>query len=252
MDATRERSLSRWRAGLALAALVVPLALFALFERQARRLDALAEQGAPVTANVTRVTEGGTVHYAYWVDGVGYSWNVARDDAPYEPGATFAATYLPDDPSFSRPIADRALAAAEASGNRSFAWKVVLGVGLFLGFFALLTHRDLRRLRAGAPREEDDPAAYRQRLMLVGLALAPLLALILGYHASDALERGESVVPVLFGVVLALSVLGGTLLFVLRRGPGEARARAARLMRWVAPIALGIAALRLVGLAFGV
>ena len=42
----RIKSLVRWRAGLAIAAVVLPMALFALFERQARRLDALGAEGS--------------------------------------------------------------------------------------------------------------------------------------------------------------------------------------------------------------
>ncbi len=242
----RAKQLTRWRAGLAIAAVVLPLTLLALFERQARRLDALAAEGATVQAVVTGVSrDGGTTHYAYRVNGIEYTWNVGRDDAPYARGESFPATYLPSDPSLSRPFADRSRAAVEAAGNRSYAWKVVLGLASFLGFFALLAHRDLRRLRRGAPSELSDPTAYRQRLMWTGGALLPVVVLIFGYQAQDALEKGESIVPVVLGVATVLAILGGIYLGVARKGPAEAQRRAAKVMRWVAPVAVGVALARL-------
>jgi hypothetical protein len=244
MRTPRIQSLVRWRAGLAVAAVLVPLALYVLFERQARRLDALASEGAPIEAQVTRVS-GSITDYAYRVDGVEYRWNVARERAPYAVGQRFVATYLPSDPSLSRPIAERSLASVEAVHNRSFAGKVVVALALVLAFLAFLVHRDVRRAHSGAPSEATDPAAYRRRLALVGAVLLPLLLLITGYHAKDALERGESIVPVALGLALSLAIIGGVFFYAARNGPGEARARAAKLIRWVAPLAIGVALVRL-------
>jgi len=59
------------------------------------------------------------------------------------------------------------------------------------------------------------------------------------------IEGGESVWPVVLGALLCLSVLGGTGFYLLRYGQAQAAARSARLLKWVAPVAVGVAALRL-------
>ena len=67
--------LVRWRAGFAIAALAVPLGLLVLFERQARRLDALSTHGELVDAQVRAVSrDSGTTFYAYRVSGNEYTW----------------------------------------------------------------------------------------------------------------------------------------------------------------------------------
>ncbi|MCA9643048.1 MAG: hypothetical protein KC492_20260, partial [Myxococcales bacterium] len=60
MASNRETSLRRARNVLAVMLMVLPLALFVLFERQARRLDALAATGLSVQATVTRAERGTT------------------------------------------------------------------------------------------------------------------------------------------------------------------------------------------------
>ena len=57
------RSLVRWR---------MVFLLLAVFERQARRLDALGEHGALATATVTKVSREDTVFYTYDVSGTPY------------------------------------------------------------------------------------------------------------------------------------------------------------------------------------
>ena len=246
------KSLVRWRAGLGIAAVVLPLLLFGLIERQARRLDALAAEGAEVQAVVTAISrDGGTSHYAYRVDGVEHTWSVAQGEAPYPVGRWFTATYSPEDPSFSRPFAEPSLIAAEAARARAHGWKAALGLFWFFGFFAFVAHRDLGRRRRGAPSERDDPVAYRRRLMLFGGFLLPMVLLILGFHAGDALEQGEPLWPVALSGALVLAILGGVVFFVARRGPREAQARAMKLLRWIAPLALGLALLRLVAALMG-
>ncbi len=248
----RVQSLVRWRAALLIAAVLLPGALFLLFERQARRLDALAAHGERVDAQVTGVSgDQGTTFYAYRVKGTEYTWNVARADAPFPVGASFPATYLPEDPSLSRPIADRSVAAAESAKNRRFSWKLVLGLAVTLLLFAGLVHRDLRRIRTGAPSELSAPTAYRRRLALTSLLLVPAFALIGGFHIRDALEKGESVLPGAIGLGVAVVIVGGVFFFAGRQGPIRARERSARILRWVAPIAAGIALLRLVAFLFG-
>jgi hypothetical protein len=233
--------------GFAISAIVLPLALFLLFERQARRLDALAAHGETVDAQVTGVSpDGGATFYAYRVAGNEYTWNVARAELPFSVGQVFSASYLPEEPSFSRPFADKSLAAREAARNRSFSHQACFGVGFFLLVFAGLVHRDLQRRRAGAPSEINDPQAYQRRLRFTALAFLPVFLLIGGFHLQNAMQKSESVLPGLIGLVLAASILGAMFYFGGRAGPHQARERSARILRWAVPIAGGVALLRLV------
>ena len=131
------RSALRWCLGFCLLAVLVPLGLHALFERQARRLDALADHGRQAQATVTAVEQQGGKRYtaySYIVDGRAHSWNVSWQDAPYAAGESFAITYLPEDPSLSRPGADPTVPRGEAERNRRFTAKLLAGV---FGFFAI-------------------------------------------------------------------------------------------------------------------
>lgn len=247
MTAGRVAALVTWRTRLLVAALVVPCALFLVFERQARRLDALASHGEAVDAWVTAISRDQlTTFYAYRVDGQEHTWNVARTAAPFEIGQSFRATYLPETPSFSRPSVDGTLAACEAAQSRSFAWKACIGVALFLLLCAGLTHRDLHRLRAGAPSELNDPEAYRRRLRRTGLALLPLALLIGGFHFQDAQRRGESVMPGIVALILGIGLAGSALYLGGRDGPQKGRERSAKIMRWLVPIVVGIGLIRLI------
>jgi len=139
----------------------------------------------------------------------------------------------------------------EARRNRRFTWKLLLGIALTFAFFSFLTDCDLRRARSGVSAQPLDPGAYRRRLAWFALALLPGLVLVIGYHAQDALERGQSIVPVVLGLGLVLGILGAVFFFVARKGPDAARVRAAKLMRWLVPVAFVVALLRLLAFAFG-
>lgn len=252
MVSNRVQSLIRWRAGFAIAAVLLPLALFLLFERQARRLDALAMHGESVEAQVTAVSrDNNTVFYSYQVNGTEYTWNVARGDAPFPIGHVFPVVYLPADPSLSRPIAERSLAALESRRNRSFSWKVVLGVGLTLVLCAALVHLDLRRIRKGASSEFSDPRAYKRRLVFTSIILLSLVILIGGFHFHEAIKRRESIWPVAIGLLIPIGIIAVMFFFAGRGGPMKAQERSARILRWIAPIAVGIALLRLIAMIFG-
>lgn len=250
-----ERSLVRSIGVLLAIAILVPLGLYALFERQARRLEALGDHGEPVVATVTGISGDGSVHYAYAVDGTPYTWSVAPEDAPYDVGHVFTAHYLPEDPAFSRPGPDRSVATREAADNRAGTWPGLLAFFWFFAAFAISSAIELRALRQlGAEAyasPEALPARMRRRLATLALVVGPLLVAIFAWHARDAEARGESMVGVVLGVVVALGVLGGTLYYALREGPAQASARAARLARWAAPLAAAIAVLRLIALALG-
>ncbi len=241
------RSLTRSRLIFGLLAIVLPSGLYALFERQARLLDALADHGRVGTATVDRVSGQGSqayVDYDYLVDGNRFTWDVKQEDAPYAVGQSFPIVYVPEHPALNRPGTDRSRAAAEAASNRSFSWKAVAGLFAFLFVAAILCHVQLQTLRKRGRAVLSDPRAYRRRLIGAGALLLPLLVLIFGWHARDAASKGESLWPVVLGIVVALSVLGGTVFYVAREGPTQSAARAARLTRWVLPLAIGIAALR--------
>ena len=74
--------------------------------------------------------------------------------------------------------------------------------------------------------------------------MLPLLLLVFGWHARDALKHEESLWPVLLASLLSLAVLGATVFYVLREGSTNVRRRSVRLLKWVAPIAAAVAALR--------
>src|SRR4051812_19150738 len=140
----------RWCVLFLALAIVLPLAVRPLFERQARRLDALAADGVVVEATVTAVeTNGNHVYtvYQYGAGGTTHSWDVARAEAPYDLGAHFSVLYLPAHPDLSRPTTDRARVRAEAANNRSITLKVMLGLFLFFAFNTLLSAHKLWKLR---------------------------------------------------------------------------------------------------------
>lgn len=241
-DSPKLTSTRRARNGLLLAAVLVPAGCSALFERQARRLDALAQHGQTADAQVTDVDAHGTTFYRYEVDRTPYTWNVARAAAPYAVGEVFRVAYLPEEPSFSRPLAVPARAAEEAADNRRFAKRVALGVMAFFALFAALAHRDLGRLRAG--QDPLDPAVYRARVRESLTVMLALVGLVSVAHGLEARARGEPVAVVAVGALLALAVVGGTARFVSRNGPSEAAGRIARAMRWLVPAAVVVALLR--------
>ena len=147
------RSHTRWRVIFVVLALVVPLGLYALLERQARRLDALADHGRTTTATVVKLTgetSDETVFYEYAVGSEHYDWSVRAQDAPFAaPGESFAVTYLPEAPSLSRPGTDRSRAAAEASANRGFTKKAIVGVFAFFALNLALLEVKARKLKKG-------------------------------------------------------------------------------------------------------
>jgi hypothetical protein len=160
-------------------------------------------------------------------------------------GETFAITYVPEDPALSRPGADRSRGTREAAKARSLAWKVEAGVFAFFAINVILCDVRLRRLRKTGQTELTDPQAYRTRLMMTGAMLAPVLALVFGWHLSESLRRGESVWPAVLGIVGSLAAVGGTGFYVLRAGREQAAYRSARVLKWAAPLAAGVAAIRL-------
>ncbi len=251
MTTARAAQIARWRNRLAIAAIVIPCGLLLLFERQARRLEALTDHGVSIRAQVTRVSRNGTTHYAYRYDGRPFTWSVKRKQAPYKVGERFDAVVLPEDPSLSRPVSVSALVAPEITRNRTISrFAVAIAFAFFAGL-ALLLHRDVRRLGAGIVDGPLDPAAYRRRLIgSFGVLLVPM-GLITAWHGREALRGGGSIVPVILAGVLCVAIVAGTLFYAGREGPSQARLRVAKLMAWLAPIAIGAAVLRLLMALFG-
>lgn len=244
--AQRLRSAKRARLGFAIALLVVPLALFLLFNRQTRRLEGLASHGRAVSAEVVRVSrDGAHVHYAYHVDGVAHSWEVAQREWHLPLDGSFQAMYLPEAPSFSRPTTDASVVRREHEAQRSFALKAVIVAGLILTIITLLAHRDVRRAEANVPLEINDPVAYARRIKITMMILLACVALIGTWHARDALARGESVVPGILGAVLSSGIVVGTFYYAAGEGPAKAQERASKIMRWVVPASVAVAVLNL-------
>ena len=247
---SRVRSFTRWRAGLAVATVLVPLAFYAPFERHAKRLDALADHGVAGEATVTGA-DGPNTAYAYQVGGATYTWSVQRAEAPFAAGARLPITYLPEDPSLNLPITDRALAAVKAAENRSFRTKFLVGIGALLALLTVGVDRDLRRLRLGVAAAPVTVAQYRRRLVVAGLAMVPPIGAILAFHARDASQHGESLVPVVLSGLLVVVLLIGTGFTVARQGPEHASERAAKLMGKLWPVMAAVAVLRLLAMVFG-
>jgi len=173
----KRAGLVRMRAVALLLAVVVPALLFTLFERQARRLDALADHGVRVDAVVVGV--GAYTEYAYEIEGKSYRWSVRRDAAPFPLGATLPVRVLPDNPAVSRPGEDGAIASRDAAETRGIAPRAMPLVLLFFFLLAGVAHRDLRRLQGATPAAPLDPRRLGRGLGVV------VVAMLLGVNAYD-------------------------------------------------------------------
>lgn len=245
-DEQRLAQTLRWRNGLVLMSVLAPVSCSALFERQARRLDALARHGALTDARIVRVDGRGNTFYRYEVDHTPYEWNVARRAAPRPVGSVIRVAYLPETPSFSRPIEVPAHAADEAARSRAFARRSAIGVGVFFIALAALAHRERERLRVGA--NPLDPAVHRARVREALAIMVALVVVVATGHSLAARTRGESTTPVALAALLSLAVIGVTTRSLTQDGPGAVQRRVARLQRWLIPLAFAIALLRLLAL----
>lgn len=146
----KRTSAARVRAIMATLAVVLPGILGALFVRQIHGLDALVDHGVRAEATATRVEPGHATTYAYTYLGGVYTSSTLYAKAPFPPGATFPVRVLPEDPAFSRPGGDGAVAADEAASNRRRTPPFVAGFFVFFALFAALAHRDVRRIERDA------------------------------------------------------------------------------------------------------
>lgn len=211
------RSNLRTRWVLLALALLLPLALHLLFERQARRLRALAEDGVVGEAEIVRATSEYTF-LAYEVGGARYDWNIGRSELPEPVGARVPIVYLPEDPALVRPGTDRACGALEAARSRRFGRRLELGLFAFFGLFFLFGELQIHELRTRGAAVFTDPTLFRRRLALSFAMLAPFLGLLFGYHLEDARAKGESEGPVALGVVVSLTLIGGIFLYCTSAG----------------------------------
>ncbi len=200
---TRIRTDARARLIFGVLASVLPTVLALLFARQESRLRALADHGAASVATVTRRTSDGTF-YRYEVGGQTYTWNVHAREAPFSPGTTFDITYLPEDPSLSRPGRygpERFVAERNVAVTRG----LPIGLFVFFGGAAWLCHRNVRRLRRGEPERE------RRALSpdAVGRVVALLfVACMLGVNLDPAVraKHAQAFGAAPFGLPVALVV----------------------------------------------
>ena len=184
LERQRKRtSAARVRAIMAALAVVLPALLGVLFLRQIHRLEALVDHGVRAEATATRVEPNNATTYAYTYLGGVYTSSTLYAKAPFPPGATFPVRVLPEDPAFSRPGGDGAVAAAEAASNRR---RTPLFLAGFFGFFALfaaLAHRDVRRI------ERDTPPRVPPSPRTLGRVVAcVLLAVVLGVNLDPAVR----------------------------------------------------------------
>lgn len=172
----------RWRAIFAALALVLPTLLYGLFARQEARLSALADHGETTLATVTaHASQGGAryVYYVYEVDGAQHEWNVSERDAPYDVGASFGITYLPEDPSLSRPLVPYSRADLTAERSPAIDLGMPLGLFVFLALSSLACHLGVRRVERGeslAPRRvSPDVVGTALGALIIGAVLAAQL-----------------------------------------------------------------------------
>ncbi len=239
------RSGKRVFAVFAILAVMLPLALFGLLERQAKRLEALGDHGSLGLGTVTARREH-TTYYAYEVEGKTHTWSVAEEEANYAVGTSFPIVYLPEDPSLNRPGSDRTVGTREAAKNRRFSWKLAFGVFYFFGSFLLMTTLQLRRFRINGDAEFTDPEGPKRRLRTNVAIMAPLLGGVIVWHFVDASGRGESTAPVFISAVVIVAILVGTYAFMFRKGPEQAQKRHTQILKYVAPAAIAIAVLRVI------
>jgi hypothetical protein len=182
-DARRRQILAsnrRWRLVFAVLAVVVPAVLFALFRRQEARLWALADHGRPTTATISHITRQDAAlysHYTYTVDGTSHEWSVSRAQAPYEPGESFPITFLPEDPSLSRPVVPYSRERLQVELNRPVTRGFPIGAFIFFAGAALLCHRAVRHREEGegegsGPRLSPDAAGRLVATLILGATLA--------------------------------------------------------------------------------
>jgi hypothetical protein len=211
-EETRRRILakdSRARLVFGVLALVVPLLLVLLFARQERRLRALADHGAAASATLTMVSQRGSESYAdyrYEVDGVAYTWNVGRKDAPFAPGVTFAISYLPEDPSLSR-VGGYTRERFDAEQNLPIQRGFPIGLFVFFGAAAALCHRSVVRLRAGAPlRTKPWLSPEAAGRIVAGLLLACVLGVNFDAKVRAVQAAAFGSAPLGLPVVIVVSV----------------------------------------------
>ncbi|HEY4116547.1 MAG TPA: DUF3592 domain-containing protein [Byssovorax sp.] len=154
-DPRRARILAsnlRWRVIFAILAVVVPALLTGLFARHQGRLRALVDHGQTTTATLTGVSRQDNVVYSTYRFDLGlasFESTVSREDAPYPPGTTFPITYLPEDPSLSKPFVPYTEARFEAEVDRRITTGVPIGFFVFFAGAALLCHRAIEKQRRG-------------------------------------------------------------------------------------------------------
>ncbi len=218
-EATRKRLLasdSRSRFVFATIAFLVPATLFGLFRRQELRLRALVDHGQTTVTTVSGTTDG-FVDYEYQVNGVIYTWDVMQDKVP---ARTFPITYLPEDPSLSRPVSAYTAALLEAELSHPADY---IGLGAFFSFFAgaaiwaQVRVRRFRRSRQPATKSSTSPevAGRLIALLMLGIVLATNLNPKVQSVNQALLGHAPFGQPLLVVVVLAQLVLASPLLWVL-------------------------------------
>lgn len=197
----------RWRLVFLALAIVVPALLHLLFERQARRLDALADHGQLATATVTGVSHDGPdgiATYEYRVGTERYAWSVKASQLPPAAGSAIPIIFLPEHPTLSRPGADRTRASVEASSNRRFARGFMLGVLLFVAVNAGLSEMKLRKLVHGESLRVSPEWAGRIVALLV---LAGVLSTNLFADVAAVQQRAFGTSPLGIPVLVLVSLV---------------------------------------------
>lgn len=140
----------------------------------------------------------------------------------------------------------------QASANRAFARKTVMGLFFFLLLLAVIAQWDLHRVRSGRAKDPNDPLEYKRRIVIFLTLCAPFFILIADHHLRSAQEIGGSIWPAIFGLGISLTALAGTIFFIFRKGPFEAQERSQTLLRWVVPVAVIAGLVSLFAAIFGI
>lgn len=91
------------------------------------------------------------------------------------------------------------------------------------------------------------PRELVRKTVILSLAMVMFLA----YSARVALQKGESLVPVLVSSVLVLVLVPGCMTFIGWRGQAEVLTRAALLTKWAGTGAVVVGLLRILAMALG-
>ena len=171
-----QRSASRTRFGFGVAAVLLPLVLHLLFDRQNRALSRLVVEGRSAEAtfdSISGINGEDFAQYDYLVGAERHTSSVERRKVSGSVGETFPIVFLPDRPAFCA-LAPFTVAEVSERVDLAFQRNVLVGLFVFLAGIGVWSHVSLGRLRRGQPLRHDSrlsPQALGRILAVVFLAI---------------------------------------------------------------------------------